>query len=295
MDNKDPDNSPETRGKTEEWVSLVTLVPKPEVPGLLERAGSGIASLAKNAANKMKDIDSDTLANLAVGAVIYLAATAVGSFGFHMLNVDGSIKPMLKRNTEAFNSVASIQHLNDNARANGRWILRQEDITYGIRSGDHGWNWTVISSSHGGDDLIQTADSANIALIPHEKQGLPPSLTVDSHHGCLQVNFAKTDAEIKDQARALLRAFRENTNYDVYGVYSLGADNTVAYKAFGPGENADQACPAPMPPVVTTPEASPAAPTGQQETPVKTPEASPAPAAEPQKAPAAPIPAASPS
>ena len=227
-------------------MSEVSLETENRGPGLLKRAGAGILSVGKKIAAKIGDMDDDDWGKLVIGAGIYAVATVIGSCTFHEMNVDNAIETATYRNMDVFNQVAALEPLNVAGRGKSRWEVRQEDITYGIRSGDHGWNWFVIGSSHGGDELLNIVDRANIALIPHQEAGKPAVMTVDNGHGCLQVNHFNTDGQIKQDARALLKAFGERGTPGIYTVPVMpGGD--VAFSPFEQGRDASAVCPAARP------------------------------------------------
>lgn len=152
-------------------------------------------------------------------------------------------KPLKIRSAAVFNQMAGLQHLNDTARGHA-WTESMKNITYGIRSDGMGWNWKILGNGNGGYALIKTADNANIALIPHEKAEKPAILTVDNDHGCLQVDFSKSDEENKDIARALLRTFGESREYNAYGTYTAGRDGKVTFAPFEKDRGASDICPA---------------------------------------------------
>lgn len=175
-------------------------------------------------------------------AVFYFCASLVATSGVHDV-FNASSTPLQNRSAAVFNQMAGLQYLNDKARGNA-WTESMKNIAYDIRSDGMGWNWKIFNEGNGGRALIQTADNANVALIPHEKTGIPATLTVDNDHGCLQVDFSRTDDENKDLARALLKTFGENRQYDVYGTYTAGSDGKVSFAPFEKGQSASSVCPA---------------------------------------------------
>lgn len=175
-------------------------------------------------------------------ALIYICISAAATAEVHGVFKMASA-PLQTRSTAVFNQMAGLQYLNDKARGNA-WTESMKNIAYDIRSDGMGWNWKIFNEGNGGRALMQTADNANVALIPHEKTGIPATLTVDNDHGCLQVDFSRTDDENKDLARALLKTFGENRQYDVYGTYTAGSDGKVSFAPFEKGQSASSVCPA---------------------------------------------------
>lgn len=189
---------------------------------------------------------------MVAAAVIYGVTSMVATGMVHNAFDIGSTS-LQDRSASVFNQMAGLQHLNDKARGHA-WTESMKNIAYDIRSDGIGWNWKILNEGNGGRDLIVTADNANIALIPHKEAGKPAALTVDNDHGCLQVDFSKTDEENKDLARALLRTFRESREYNAYGTYTAGGDGKVSFTPFRDGQKAADICPAaPKAPAAVSP------------------------------------------
>ena len=166
--------------------------------------------------------------------------------------IHAAMKPMAGRNMNVFNQMADVQGLNDRGRA-VTWGERQAAITREIGlNGNDGFDWIPFFFKDYGLDLLKMADKNQIALVPAQ-QGQDTTLIVDNSHGCLLVDFTKSDAELANEARRVLGMFKQTSasQYEYHGRYALAGEQGERYTTpLGLGvKNVKAAdyCPAPKP------------------------------------------------
>lgn len=98
------------------------------------------------------------------------------------------------------------------------------------------WDWVPFMGYR--FDLRKTLARANIAVLPAVETGRPLSLAVGPAHGCLMVDWAKSDQQNADEAWVLLDAFnaRSERAADFYGTYTMKTEGGgVAFTPAVPG------------------------------------------------------------
>lgn len=186
----------------------------------------------------LSDKAQDSLQGLGrVVAFCYAVAVFISSLGGASQTWENAV-PLDKLNQQAFKNLS----MNDTRRNLGDpsrgivWKDRSSNMARDIIGNRQPvLDWLPFSGYRA--DLGSVMENAKIAVVPHVTAGQPATLVVDEDHGCLLVDYEKTDGENVDQARILLDAFKENAHgrYDYLGIYTVDADsgNTVTYKAAG--------------------------------------------------------------
>jgi len=169
---------------------------------------------------------------VALGLAILYAVASVFSVVLPGLTAMEQPAAENARNMGAFNALAlddPRRSYNDPARA-VRWESRQKEIGRQITNNRQPyWDWIPFTGYR--FDLRDSLNRANIAVLPDAETRRPVSLIVGSAHGCLMVDWAKTDRQNADEARIVLEGFnaRSKNATDFYGVYTARPNGTVEF------------------------------------------------------------------